>query len=246
MKKLFSVLALIFAAIFLLCSCDAQVQKIDNSAQNTYLFDSSTVYNESTDVTAETTQKTTATSSQKQKEEASQKTEKENKISEKKEKTVKSAVSAESTTHKKTEKEKKLKCTISIDCLTVLQNYSKLKENKKEFVPSGGIILKKTEVEFTEGESVFDVLIRVCKQNGIQTDSSYTPAFGSYYVRGIHQIYEKDCGTKSGWMYSVNGVYPNYGCSSYILKDNDNILWRYTCDNGDDINAVLQEPNVTD
>ena len=110
-----------------------------------------------------------------------------------------------------------------------------LKESKKEFLPADGVILRKTTVTFKEGETVFDVLKRVCKENNIQMESSYTPGYDNYYIEGINQIYEKDCGTKSGWMYSVNGTFPNYGCSDYKLKNGDEVEWRYTCDLGEDI-----------
>ena len=66
-------------------------------------------------------------------------------------------------------------------------------------------------------------------------EASYTPMYGSVYVEGINNLYEFDCGELSGWMYSVNGIYPNYGCSSYILKDGDVICWVYTCDLGYDV-----------
>jgi len=36
-------------------------------------------------------------------------------------------------------------------------------------------------------------------------------------------------------MYSVNGEYPNYGASSYNLKDGDKVEWRYTCNLGSDV-----------
>ena len=48
-------------------------------------------------------------------------------------------------------------------------------------------------------------------------------------------MYEFDCGALSGWMYRVNGWYPNYGCSRYQLKDGDVVEWRYTCDLGNDV-----------
>jgi len=38
------------------------------------------------------------------------------------------------------------KCTISIECSSILDNMEDLKETKKEFVPSDGWILKETEV----------------------------------------------------------------------------------------------------
>ncbi|MCI6043014.1 DUF4430 domain-containing protein [bacterium] len=126
-------------------------------------------------------------------------------------------------------------CTISIECSTILNNWDNLTQSKAEFVPSNGWILYPSEVEFTPGETVFDVLKRVCADTGIHMSSRYTPMYGSYYIEGINQLYEFDCGQKSGWMYRVNGWYPNYGCSSYDVEDGDNIEWKYTCDLGVDI-----------
>ena len=61
------------------------------------------------------------------------------------------------------------------------------------------------------------------------------PIYNSAYIEGIHNLYEFDVGELSGWMYSVNGWYPNYGCSRYALKDGDVVEWRYTCDLGFDV-----------
>ena len=126
-------------------------------------------------------------------------------------------------------------CTISISCATILDNMSELKSGKEEFVPSDGWILAASEVEFTEGESVHDILQRVCKDAGIQMESSFSPAYNSAYVEGINNLYEFDCGQLSGWMFSVNGWFPNYGCSKYTVKDGDVINWVYTCNLGKDV-----------
>ena len=126
-------------------------------------------------------------------------------------------------------------CTISIECSTILDHMEDLKETKKEFVPEDGWILKETQVSFKGGETAFDVLKKICGQQGIHMASRYTPLYKSYYVEGINQLYEFDCGKNSGWMYSVNGKYPNYGSSSYELKDGDKIEWRYTCSLGSDV-----------
>ena len=126
-------------------------------------------------------------------------------------------------------------CTFSIECSTILNNLDMLDPDKLEMVPSGGVILAKTTVTFYEGESVFDVLQRLCKEKGIHMESSWTPIYNSAYIEGIHNLYEFDCGELSGWMYRVNGWYPNYGCSRYQLKDGDVVEWRYTCDLGNDV-----------
>ena len=148
------------------------------------------------------------------------------------------AKKSETTTVKKEETTtaaKTMKCTISISCATILDNMDQLNSAKKNYVPSDGWILKKTTVTFTEGESVHDVLKRVCKSKGIHMESSYTPIYDSAYVEGINQLYEFDCGSQSGWMYKVNGWFPNYGCSQYKLSDGDVIAWVYTCDLGADV-----------
>lgn len=126
-------------------------------------------------------------------------------------------------------------CTISISCSTILNNMGDLTAGKEEFVPSNGQILAPSTIEFTEGESVHDVLKRVCKEAGIHMESTYTPMYDSAYVEGINQLYEFDCGELSGWMYNVNGWFPNYGCSKYKVEDGDVINWVYTCDLGKDV-----------
>ena len=133
------------------------------------------------------------------------------------------------------DKGKTYTCTFSIECSTILNNLDQLEPDKLEMVPSGGVILAKTAVTFYEGESVYDVLQRLCKEKGIHMESSWTPIYNSAYIEGIHNLYEFDCGSLSGWMYRVNGWYPNYGCSRYQLKQGDVVEWRYTCDLGNDV-----------
>ena len=129
-------------------------------------------------------------------------------------------------------------CTFSIDCATILNNLDMLDVDKLEMVPSNGIILATTTVTFYEGESVFDVLQRICQERGIHMEAEWTPIYNSAYVEGIHNLYEFSCGDLSGWMYQVNGWYPNYGCSRYQLQPGDVVQWRYTCDLGEDVGGA--------
>lgn len=132
----------------------------------------------------------------------------------------------------------KLTCTITIRCDTILDNWSDLDPAKGAYVPEDGCILPVVTVEFTEGETVFNVLERVCKQYDIQLEYSWTPMYDSYYIEGINYLYEFDCGFESGWMYKVNGWFPNYGCSSYKLVGGESIVWCYTCKGlGEDVGA---------
>ena len=126
-------------------------------------------------------------------------------------------------------------CTISISCATILNNMDKCDESKRGLVPADGVILPAVTVTFSQGESVFDVLQRVCKERKIPMEFSWTPMYNSAYIEGIYNLYEFDVGDGSGWMYKVNDWFPNYGCSRYQVQQGDVICWVYTCDLGYDV-----------
>jgi hypothetical protein len=134
-----------------------------------------------------------------------------------------------------TPKSNNLKCYFTIECKTVFNHTDWLSPALLNILPSDGYILKKTEVKFTEGDTVFDILKSLCKNNGISIEYSYTPAYHSTYIEGIADLYEFDCGELSGWMYSVNGSFPSYASSEYVLENGDIVEWRYTCDLGGDL-----------
>lgn len=129
--------------------------------------------------------------------------------------------------------------TISIRCDTILDNWDDLcpELQSHEFVPADGVILPETEYVLREGDTVFDILDRAVRYNRIQMEyqGADKNSFGSVYVQGIHYLYEFSCGPLSGWMYRVNGAFPDYGCSKYQLKDGDVIEWLYTCNLGKDV-----------
>lgn len=120
-------------------------------------------------------------------------------------------------------------CTIEIRCDSILSNMGDLAPGLDVYVPASGVILPTTQAAFEPGETVFDVLKRVCGERGIQLEYNWTPLYESYYVEGLNNLYEFSCGSESGWMFQVNGWFPNYGCSSYKLQQGDVIVWCYTC-----------------
>ncbi len=128
-----------------------------------------------------------------------------------------------------TDTKEELFCTMEIRCDTVIERLEDLIPKKAEYIPQNGVILEKTKVSFQQGENVFEVLQRVCKEANIQLEYSYVPLYNSYYIEGINHLYEFDCGRQSGWMYQVNGIFPEYGSSSYKVEPGSEIVWYYTC-----------------
>ena len=133
--------------------------------------------------------------------------------------------------------------TLSIRCDSVFDNYDKLDPSLKDgYIPSDGVILAETEYVLREGDTVFDILYRAVRHNKIQFEfqSAEKNSFGSTYVQGIGYLYELSCGSGSGWVFNVNGIYPNYGCSKYVLENGDNIEWYYTCNLGQDVGYSIK------
>ncbi len=130
-------------------------------------------------------------------------------------------------------------CTLFISCETAVKN-DKLSRATRSVLPEDGIVYAKSSAGYDEGESVFDVLKRVCGENRIHLDFSVIPMTGGAYIRGINNLYEFDCGPVSGWMYRVNGEYPNVGCSDYKLSEGDEIEFLYSCDLGADIGNIYR------
>ena len=126
-------------------------------------------------------------------------------------------------------------CTLSVRCDTILNNMKSVDKEKVELVPLDGVILAPTTVTFYEGESVFNLLQREMKRAKIHMEFRNTPIYNSAYIEGINNLYEFDVGELSGWMYKVNGWFPNYGCSRYSVQQGDLIEWVYTCDLGRDV-----------
>ncbi|MBU5437888.1 S-layer homology domain-containing protein [Tissierella sp. MSJ-40] len=122
--------------------------------------------------------------------------------------------------------------TLSIDKLTI---------NK-------GHVLKPTKVELKTGDTVWTLLKREMDKRGIEYTYVWTPKYNSVYIEWIDGDGEFDHGSGSGWMYNVDGWYPNYGASAYKLKDGEVVQWRYTTNLGEDLGEDItkwDQPTIT-
>lgn len=74
---------------------------------------------------------------------------------------------------------------------------------------------------FNEGATVYDALCAL----GLSVNA-HGSSYGTY-VSAIGGLAEKQYGSTSGWMYSVNGTTPMTACSNYVLSNGDNVVWYY-------------------
>lgn len=117
--------------------------------------------------------------------------------------------------------------TLSVDKLTI---------NK-------GNVISPVQVELQSGDTAWTLLKRELDKRNISCDyiDKDKTAFDSVYVRAIDGDGEFDHGSGSGWMYNVNGWYPDYGATKYVLKAGDKLQWRYTTNLGADLGEDLSK-----
>jgi len=142
---------------------------------------------------------------------------------------------------KSDDSEKIYTATVSISCRVLLEeeNYNSLPPEKQMMIPEDGVILAPVEVKFAEGDSAFDILQQVTRENKIHLEFSESPLYESAYIEGINNLYELDCGDLSGWMICINGEFPNYGSSNCFFEDGATVEWMYTCDLGQDVGDTI-------
>lgn len=126
-------------------------------------------------------------------------------------------------------------CSFMISCATVFDNKDKLRAGVIDIMPSDGIIFPRTNVTIQDGDTVYDILKRICKENKIHIESTKIAATNSYYIEGIANLYEFDAGNLSGWMYSVDGKFPQISTSMYKLHGGEKVEIVYSCNIGVDV-----------
>jgi len=94
-----------------------------------------------------------------------------------------------------------------------------------------GVILDLKAVKVFANESLMDLMRRIFDDRIVIRNGNY--------VVSIDGQAELDKGKDSGWMYSVNGAFPNVGANSYVLKSGDIVKWLYTENLGVDVGAPM-------
>ena len=118
-------------------------------------------------------------------------------------------------------------CSVIIHCETVFDN-----GGEPDSFPDNGVILD-SDADINEGDTAYDVLDSALKNNKLHAEFADS-AYGKY-VKAVANLYEGDFGGGSGWLFKVNGEFPDKGCSAYKVADGDIIELVYTCDMGNDV-----------
>lgn len=124
-----------------------------------------------------------------------------------------------------------------------------------------GYLVEPVDIEIHDGENAAYILDRFLKENGFTYVSTGSLSGGFYLARiakkgllgnldeslkkeydGMYQedsLGEFDFTKGSGWMYSVDGDFPNYGFSDCYLQDGQEIRIQFTLNLGNDIGGGM-------
>ena len=120
--------------------------------------------------------------------------------------------------------------SLTMSCTAILNNMTSMKAEKRTLVPANGILYQNSQIPYTEGMTVKDLVVAQSKKVRVVTVITEKG-----YIQSIGGIAEFDCGGSSGWLYAVNGKQPGYGCQNYKLKAGDSVIIAYTCNGGTDL-----------
>lgn len=225
-NKRLCALLLTIAMCFCFISCSGNTQAVDNSLSTTSQTEAVTQA-QAVEDTATTEAETTADKKSTTAQSTSKAKNKNNK--EKENKTTEKLTTSKATTNKNEPTVKdEISCTLNVECKSILNNMDKLKDGHSEYVPANGYIIKCYKYTAKAGFTAYDALKKACEDNGIKLTAKST-MYGTY-VSGINNIDEFDCGSQSGWMYSINGNRPNVSASSQRVTDGDEITFEYVCE----------------
>ena len=211
---------------FCFVSCLGNTQTVDNNNLSTTSQTEAVTQAQAVEDTATTEAATTADKESTTAQSTSKAKTKNNK--EKENKTTVNLTTSKATTKKNEPTVKdEISCTLNVECKSILNNMDKLKDGHSEYVPANGYIIKGYKYTAKAGFTAYDALKKACEDNGIKLTAK-SSMYGTY-VSGINNIDEFDCGSQSGWMYSINGNRPNVSASSQRVTDGDEITFEYVC-----------------
>lgn len=80
----------------------------------------------------------------------------------------------------------------------------------------------KGQAQLAEGSSAFDALKMICDANDLEItgDPSYVETIGGLGEGSFGAV-------PCGWMFSVNGEYPNSSAEDCVLNDGDELIWEF-------------------
>lgn len=118
--------------------------------------------------------------------------------------------------------EKAMYVTLNISCHGILDCAT---DSLKAAIPNEGYLLTSCQVQIKEGDTVYDVLMRVIDDKNIPC--THAASVYGQYISMIDNLSDSKIGRTAGWCYYVNNVMPQVSCDNTLVQDGNVISWEY-------------------
>ena len=102
-----------------------------------------------------------------------------------------------------------------------------------EYIPEDGIALARLKYIAKEGDSVLQILEKICKNNNIEVKKTEDGL-----IEAIGYLKNGDCGEGSCWAYTVDGKLMSDNPADCKVKGGEDIVWTFALNGGSDIENV--------
>lgn len=102
-----------------------------------------------------------------------------------------------------------------------------------------------TTYTLQENATVYELFTKAMGDAGLRyvgAENNYVSTIYAPSCLGGYALSEFTNGTRSGWMYTVNGSHPNQGLKYWTLKDGDVVVWHYINDYSHEVADWFNDP----
>ena len=147
---------------------------------------------------------------------------------------------------------KKGDMTVTFRLIGSLQATQDVNLTTDSYLPEYVTWIPTTKYELASNATVYDLFTEALSDAGLTSigaESNYVKTIYAPSCLGGYALSEFKNGTRSGWMYTINGSQPNYGLKEQTLKDGDVVVWHYVNDYSHEVSdwsGDSQHPSLGD
>ena len=133
---------------------------------------------------------------------------------------------------------KKGDMTVTFRLIGALTATQDVNLTSNSYLPEYVTWIPTTKYEMASNATVYDLFTEALRDAGLSSigaENNYVKTIYAPSCLGGYALSEFTNGTRSGWMYTINGSHPSLGLKEQELKDGDMVVWHYVNDYGHEV-----------
>ena len=135
--------------------------------------------------------------------------------------------------------------TVTFRLIGALQATQDVNLTSSTYLPEYVTWVPTTTYTLQENATVYELFTKAMGDAGLRyvgAENNYVSTIYAPSCLGGYALSEFTNGTRSGWMYTVNGSHPNQGLKYWTLKDGDVVVWHYINDYSHEVADWFNDP----